>query len=232
MKRLLVLATIVLAPAGLPPRSLQAQVATVDEGSFTIFQEGKKLGHEDFRIRRMPVSDSTSEYVASAVVAYPGRRLSPDLRTGTRGDPLAYRMESRDGALLKERVSGKIGRGRFSSVRNTPDGESTREYALGEGAVILDDEVFSQYYFVAQAGRTGVVPVVCPRSGSQTSLRIEDRGSARVTVGGSALEARHVVLRDAGGSDREIWVDAQGRLLKVSIPSRGLEAIRDEVPHP
>jgi hypothetical protein len=114
-------------------------------------------------------------------------------------------------------------------VLRTPDGESTKEYALGEGAVILDDEIFHQYYFVGQLGRHGAVPVVVPRLGSQSTMRIEDRGSERVTVGGSSLEARHVVLRGTDG-DRDIWVDARGRVLKVAIPGRGLVAIRDEVP--
>jgi hypothetical protein len=230
MKRLLVAVGLSLGPVVLTPSLSGAQVATVDEGSFTIFQGGTKLGHEDFRIRRLPVTDSTAEYVASAVVAYPGRRLSPDLRTGTRGGPLAYTLESKHDGQLQERVSGQSGRGRFSAVRKTPDGESTKEYALGEGAVILDDEVFSQYYFVAQPGRTGSFAVVCPRSSSQTTLRIEDRGRDRVRVGGASVDARHIVLHEASGHDREVWVDSRGRVLQVSIPSRDLTAIRDELP--
>jgi hypothetical protein len=230
MKRLLALAGLALAPVALAPALASAQVATVDEGSFTIFQRGARLGHEDFRIRRMPVTDSTSEYVASAVVAYGGRRLSPDLRTGTRGGPLAYTLESKTGAQLQERVSGQVGRGRFSAVRKTADGESSKEYALGEGAVILDDEVFSQYYFVGQGGRPGSFSVVCPRCSSQTTGRMEDRGSERLTIGGTAVDARHLVLHDAVGGDRELWVDARGRVLKVAIPSRDLIAIRDEAP--
>jgi hypothetical protein len=232
MKRFLVAAGLTIGPVVLASSPASAQVATVDEGSFTIFQRGTRLGHEDFRIRRMPVTDSTAEYVASAVVAYPGRRLSPDLRTGTRGGPLAYTLESKNGSLLQERVSGQFGRGRFSAVRKTPDGESTKEYALGEGALILDDEVFSQYYFVAQPGRTGSFAVVCPRSSSQTTLRIEDRGSDRVRIGGTAVDARHIVLHEAAGHDREVWVDSRGRVLQVSIPSRDLMAVRDELPRP
>jgi hypothetical protein len=230
MKRLLAVAGLSVASLTLTPGTARAQVATVDEGSFTIYQRGAKLGHEDFRIRRMPVTDSTNEYVASAVVAYPGRRLSPDLRTGTHGGPLAYTLESKNGQLLQERVSGQFGRGRFSAVRKTPDGESTKEYALGEGAVIIDDEVFSQYYFVGQPGRSGSFAVVCPRCSSQTTLRLEDRGSERLTIGGTAVDARHVTLRDAGGLDREVWLDGRGRVLKVAIPSRDLTAVRDELP--
>jgi hypothetical protein len=178
----------------------------------------------------MPVTDTTSEYVASAVVAYSDRRLAPDLRTGTRGEPLAYRVESRTGTTMHERLSGQSGRGRFSAILKTPDGESTKEYALGEGALILEDEVFSQYYFVAQAGRNANVPVVVPRRGSQSTMHIEARGDETVKIGGVNVSARHVLLRDAGGADREVWVDAQGRVLKVSIPSRNLTAVRDELP--
>ncbi len=225
MKRLLLAAALAFAPS-----VTLAQVSIVDEGSFTIYQGGARLGHEDFRIRRMPVTDTSSEYVASSVVAYNDRRLAPDLRTGTRGEPLAYRVESRTGTTMHERLSGQTGRGRFSAVMKTPDGESTKEYALGEGALILEDEVFSQYYFVAQAGRNATVPVVVPRRSSQSTMHIESRGDEAVKIGGVSVPARHVMLRDAGGNDREIWVDSQGRVLKVSIPSRDLVAVRDEVP--
>lgn len=61
-------------------------------------------------------------------------------------------------------------------------------------------------------------------------MRIEHRGSASVTIGGQAIAARALVLVDPSGGNREIWVDAQGRVLKVAIPSRGILALREEPP--
>ena len=72
--------------------------------------------------------------------------------------------------------------------------------------------------------------MVVPHRNVQVMMRIEDRGPASVTVGGQSLPGRALVLIEPGGANREIWVDAQGRVLKVAIPSRGITALRDEPP--
>ena len=48
--------TLLLAASlvALPAAPLAAQVATVDEGSFTITRGGESLGREEFGIRRTP----------------------------------------------------------------------------------------------------------------------------------------------------------------------------------
>jgi hypothetical protein len=38
------------------------------------------------------------------------------------------------------------------------------------------------------------------------------------------------VLSEPGSGDRDLWVDAAGRVLKVAIASRGLVAQRNEPP--
>jgi hypothetical protein len=207
-----------------------AQVVTVDEGSFTISQNGREIGREQFRIRRTPTVDGGATYVASATVAYGDHRLSPDLSTDVRGAPLAYRVETRVGTDTQERLTAQVGRGRFSALVKTPKGESLKEYVVADGALILDDEVFHQYYFLAQANRTGSVPVVIPRRNTQVMVRVTAKGTDAVQVGGRTLDARRVELAEPGGATRDSWVDAQGRVLKVSLPARGIVALRDDPP--
>jgi hypothetical protein len=219
--------------ASLPVAPLAAQVATIDEGSFTISRNGNAVGREEFSIRRTPGGEGGSVYVASATVSYDGRRLSPALRADAAGSPLAYQVEVRVGSEVQERLTGQVGRGRFSALTKTPRGESAKEYVVSDGALILDDDVFHQYFFLAHSARAGgaIVPVVVPRRNAQLSMRIEERGAESVTVGGRALDARHLVLHEgAGGPERDVWVDAQGRVLKVAIASRGVVALRDEPP--
>jgi hypothetical protein len=223
------LALLIALPAG----RAGAQVATADEGSFTITREGRPAGREEFSIRRTPGGESGTTYVASATVSYTDRRLSPALRADAGGSPIAYQVEVRVGSEVQERLTGQVGRGRFSALTKTPRGESSKEYVVSDGALILDDDVFHQYFFVAQGGRAGSVPVVVPRRNAQLTMRIEERGTEELSVGGQRLSARHLVLRDAaGGADRDIWVDAQNRVLKVEIPSRSVVALRDDAPRP
>lgn len=209
--------------------SLPAQVVTVDEGSFTISRAGQQVGREEFRIRRTPGAGG-DEYVASATVSYDNRRLAPDLRADTRGAPLAYRLEVRVGAETEERLTGQVARGHFSAQLKTPRGESAREYVVSEGALVLDDDVFHQYYFVALGDRGGAVPVVVPRRNVQVTMHVQDKGPSPVDVGGRTLPATHLVLSEPGGGDRDLWVDAAGRVLKVAIASRGVVALRNEPP--
>lgn len=208
-----------------------AQVAVVDEGSFTITQNGTRIGREDFRIRRTPAGDASVNFVASATVSLGARQLAPDLRTDTHGGLVAYRVEVRSGAAMQERLKGAVERGLFSAVLTTARGEAAREYMVSDGAVILDDDVYHQYYFVTtQAARGAVLPVVVPRRNVQVTMRVESQGSEAVTVGGRSMAATHLVLTEPGGASRDLWADAQGRVLRVGLPSRGIVAERDEPP--
>jgi hypothetical protein len=210
------------------PSSAPAQVVTVDEGSFTITRNGQPAGREDFRIRSTPAAGA-AEYVASATVSLGDRRLSPDLRADARGAPIAYRLETRAGGDTEERLTGQVGRGRFSAQLKTARGESTREYVVSDGALVLDDDVYHQYYFIAISGRTGAVPVVVPRRNVQVTMRVQRQGTEAVDVGGREIDATHLVISEPGG-DRHVWVDGRGRVLKVTVPARGIIVQRDEPP--
>jgi hypothetical protein len=206
---------------------LAAQSAVVDEGSFTITRGRDRIGREDFIVRRTS-SPGGDVLVASATVSYNGRRLSPALRADSTGAPLAYQVEVRTGTDIAERLVGQVGRGRFSARVRTPQGESAKEYIVSNGALVLDDDVFHQYYFVARRTDGGSIPVVIPRRNVQVTMRVEQAGSEPVTVGGRQIAARHIVLRGPSGDDRHIWADAQGRVLQVRVGD--VTALRDEAP--
>ena len=209
---------------------LSAQVTTVDEGSFSIMRGGERIGREEFTIRRTPGAEGHPVLVASATIAYDQRRIAPALRTDSAGAPIAYALEVRAGTEIQEQLKGAVRSGRFSSVTRTQRGESAREYIVTDGALILDDEIFHQYYFVARAVRAGGIPVVVPRRSAQVMMRVEDGGAATVTIGGRALAARRLTLREPGGARRDILVDAQGRVLQVELPGAGIVATRDDPP--
>lgn len=207
--------------------ALPSQVEIVDQGRFVITRDGRRIGTEDFVIRRAPGAGG-DVYTGTATVAYSDRRLAPALRTDPQGSPLAYQMEIRVGPEVQESLRGQIGRGRFSARVRTPGGESAKEYIVSDGAIILDDEVFHQYYFLGMTARTGSVPVVIPRRNEQVTMRVAAGGSESVEVGGTRVTARHLEIKDPGGATRDVWLDSQGRVLKVTI--NGVTATRDELP--
>ena len=209
------------------PSVLPGQVQVVDQGRFVITENGRRIGTEDFVIRRAPGAGG-DVFTGTATVAYSDRRLAPALRTDPKGAPLAYQMEIRVGPDVKESLRGQIGRGRFSARVRTPGGESAKEYIVSDGAIILDDEVFHQYYFLGVSARTGSVPVVVPRRNEQLTMRVTAGGSETVEISGARVSARRLEVHDPGGTTRHVWLDSQGRVLKVTID--GVTATRDELP--
>jgi hypothetical protein len=220
-------ATLLAVPAAAP-----SQVTVVDEGSFTISRSGTKIGRETFTIRRTP-GPGGDVYVANATVEFDAERLSPALRADDSFAPLAYQLEVRSNGEVRERLRAIVGRGRISAQVKTATGESTKEYIVADGALVLDDNVFHQYYFLARrASKSGsaTVPVVVPQRNTQVVMRVSTQGNDAVSIGGRSVAAKVLVLTEPGGGTRHIWVDDQGRVLKVVLDARGITALRDEPP--
>lgn len=215
-----------LALAGLAA-PLSSQVATLDEGSFVITVNGARVGREDFRIRSTPGANGP-EIVATATVSYADRRVLPQMRADKNGVPVQYVVEVKNGPSVGERVTGMVGRGRVSAHLRTPRGESANEFVVSPGALVIDDDVFHQYYFLVK--RSGPVSVIVPRENAQVTMRVSAAGTETVSIGGTSIEAKRFNIADPGGADREVWTDGTGRVLKVAIPSRGIVALRDDPP--
>jgi hypothetical protein len=169
--------------------------------------------------------------VANATVTFDTERLAPALRTDTSFSPLAYEVEVRSGANV-ERLRGRIGGGRFSAQLKSAKGESSKEYIVSDGALILDDDIFHQYYFLVQRARGGsaTIPVVIPRRNLQETMRIQAGANEQVRVGTTSVEARHYSIQEPSGATRDVWADAQGRILKVQLDGGKITATRDELP--
>ena len=201
----------------------------IDEGSFTISRNGQTIGREQFSIRSSPGTLGTT-YTAYGTTTYSDRRLDPRLVTDAEGAPMRYEVETRVGPERQQLLSGQVQRGRFSARTQTPRGMSAREYIVADGALILDDDIFHQYFFVARADRSGTVPVVVPRRNVQVAMQVEVKGFERLTIGGTPIEARRLAVIEPNGDTRDVWVDGQGRVLRVAIPARGVVAQRDDPP--
>jgi hypothetical protein len=208
-----------------------AQVATVDEGSFTVTRGAATLGREEFKIVRQ--SGGGAAFVARATGAYGDRRVLPVLQTDAEGVPERYQVEVRRGAAVEQRVSGQAAGAHFRAQTQGESGEAAREFLLEPGTVLLDTDLFHQYYFIVRragtAGATTRVVALAPRRGDQAPLSVTDAGAEAVTIGGQPVAARHYVLTGAAGR-RDVWADEQGRVLRVVLSAEGTEALRTAPP--
>lgn len=225
MKRLPLLALICVASTALPAQG----VKTLDRGSFTITVSGQRVGREDFTISGTPGANGM-EYLSKATVVYGDKRMNPSLWSDSSGIPSRYTIEVKGTSGSSERWMGRIGRGRVSAQIDNARGPSEREYVVTDGAVLVDDDVFHQYFFVAQRAGKPSIPIVIPRRNAQMVLKSSESGSEKLTVGAASIEAKHLVFTEPSGATRDVWVDANGRVIKVAIPARNVVALRDDPP--
>ena len=120
---------------------------------------------------------------------------------------------------------------RFVALIRTTAGEQEREFRAREGAVLLEENVAHQYYFaVSLADEPGEgVPVVDPRGSDQPRLEVVSASAEALRVGAQTVEARHIRMT-LSGVERSVWVDRDGRVLRVEVPSTGYRAERTEPP--
>jgi hypothetical protein len=215
----------------LPLGSVRAQSsAVVDEGTFMVTRNGAPFGRESFRIVRAPAPGGQI-FRATGDCALGDTFVRTNLGTDSAGVPVSYATELRQRDQIVERLEGRGRPGRFSVLVQTKSGEAAREYLLNKGALLIDDDVFHQFYFVpiAAAKREQLI-VIAPRAAQQGQFRLVERPNETVDIAGRSISSRHFALTGNGGSSREVWVDEKGRLLKVAIPDKGLVALRDDPP--
>jgi hypothetical protein len=228
LRSLLLLALAPLAVAG----TASAQTETEDQGTFQVLVGGRPVGTEDFSITQTG-SGENAEIVATGRVRLqlPAGTLDlgPRLRTtGFQAQPVSYEVTI--GGTSPQKIVGTLGNGRFSTRIVTQSGEQLREYLASSGAIVLDDGVAHQYYFLARRMRAGRVPVIIPRENRQAMATVTSRGEERVQLGSKSPSLYHLVIDIPGGGERHVWVDALSRVVKVEIPDRDYSAVRTVVP--
>lgn len=221
----------VIALSGLlGAQAVSGQAVTLDEGSFRLLVRGQESGTETFSIRRNGTGEGAVVIAAGRVVSG-GQEINTQLQTtGSALRPTAYEIKIQGPDA--QQIAGRVVGNRFSARISSAAGEMMREYPAGDGAVVVDDGLAHQYWFLAQRVSTqgGRVPVIVPRLSRQVTAVVTNRGAEPVTVGGTRLSARRLVVEMQGLPERHVWVDDSGRVLRLEIPSRNFVAERAAAP--
>ena len=214
--------------------SADARTVTLDEGSFRLSIAGKEVGTETFSIRQSGAGEGAVIIAVGRVVLDGSGRaqeLSSELQVGGRSlRPAAYEVRVQGNGA--ERITGRVVGSRFSAQIVSAAGESMREYLAGDGAVLADEGVAHHYYFLAKrldAGATRI-PIIIPRQNRQVTAQVSAAGSERIAVAGQSIDARKINVAPAGGTARTVWVDAEGRVLRLEIPGSDIVAQRVQAP--
>lgn len=235
MKIRLALASLVAVGSAFAPFATAAQTVTLDEGTFTLYRGESQVGTESFAIRRSGTGED-AVIVANATVEMelPGgmRTMAPALEaTGREMALSAYQMKV-SGSQEAE-VYLTLSGSRFVARITTEAGEREQEFRASPGALLLEEGVAHQYYFLRPIldDLPTQVPVIMPQEGSQLQMQVSSLGQETLRIGGEPIGARHLRL-EAGGEVREVWVDGEGRVLRLVIPASSFRAEREAPPGP
>lgn len=214
---------------------MAAQPVPLDVGSFTITLGGQRVGREQFSLHQVASNDGATIEVRSEA-AIGDRRTAMRLEADSAGTPVRYSIEERRGAEQSLRLGGQRLRGRFATLARSSSGEAAREYLLRPGAVVVEDDGVVQYALLVRkrmlaAGQGITLPSLTPVANAQGAVRIVVEADAdTVTIAGARRVARRWRIVTTSGEVRLVWAERDGQLLRLQIPSRGLEAVRDDVP--
>jgi hypothetical protein len=214
--------------------ALVALQGPLDEGTLIVRQDTVEIAREAFRLTPARsgvgwtlVSTVRYDRTRPVVVLDPIVELGPDSNPTT----LEYTVADPRAPL---RILGQLTRGRFRVRLLGRRTERAREFPAPLPAALLDDSVYVLYLPVTWLARTrpGPVPVTAlfPRAGRREHLSVLDLGVEATTLNRDPASLRHITA--TGGENRlvHIWVDADGRLAKLEIPSRRLSAERQPAP--
>jgi hypothetical protein len=207
-----------------------AQTVRLDEGTFRLMVGGREVGTETFSIRQNGVGPDAVIIAQGRVVLESGEVMA-NVQVGGAGlRPVAYDLELRGGDA--RRIRGSVSGSRAAARTTSAAGETMREYLVTDGAVVLDDGVAHHYYFIAMRAAAGAtqVPIMIPRESRQAQARIVQAGEESISAGGATVRARRLNIEPAGGEARSVWIDAEGRVLRVEVPARNLVAVRTALP--
>lgn len=222
--------TAALALAALAAAPAAAQTAVVDEGSFRLSIRGTPVGTETFAIRRSGAGDAATHVAQGRIALETGEQTRALLQIEGPGlRPSAYQIEVT--GPEKQSIRGQAAGNRFRATIVSTAGETMREYIASEGAIVLDDGVAHQYFFLGRlADDGGRVPVIIPRQSRQVSATVSPGGTETIRVAGTQVTARRVVVEPTGLARRIVWFDDAGRVLRLEIPDDSYVAERSTLP--
>lgn len=206
------------------------QTVRLDEGTFRILVDGREVGTETFSLRQNGTGSDAVVIAQGRVVLESNETTANVQLAGTGLRLVAYDVEL-SGAEAR-RIRASITGNRASARTLSGAGETMKEYLVSDGAVLLDDGIAHHYYMIAQRADAGArsTPILIPRESRQVQATITVAGQESVSVGGSTVTARKLIVQPEGGAARNVWVDSQNRVLRVEIPSRNYVAVRTALP--
>jgi len=247
MRPLLVLLVSLCLLAQATPASKNASAdknsksgAVVDEGTFAVFQNGHQVATETFSIRQMPTESVTVSKIeldsgqpdgvlkqSAKLILLPDGRLSH----------YEYTRESPGRSQLTVEPAEH-----FLQLRGEVNGKKIDEpFFLSPTAFVLDDYFFATreillWAYLASSCKPPAAggtcefsrrryPILVPERATSSQVFIEFKGFEDAPLNGRPQHLRHFLMTTEG-PDWHLWLNADQKLLRISVPDTGIEVLR------
>jgi len=212
---------LLAAIQGAPPPPL-------DAGSFVVRRDTVEIAREEFRLFAGRPAGGWSLAATTRYGFGPqGVMLAPILEVAADSTPLALEYAVGD-PRDPVRILGQTGHSRFTLRYLGRARERAREVPAAPNTVVLDDSVFALYLFAAWLARPapGRLTAILPRGPRLEALTVQDLGVQPTTLNRDPTTLRHVAITGGTAGPAHLWLDREGRLVKVELPERHVVAER------
>jgi hypothetical protein len=221
---------LTVALSGLAIVPALGQGIVVDEGGFQISIDGSPVGNETFVIRRAAAGREDQVFATGVVTldTPDGRQEVRPLLSATPPDGVAasYQVRVTGPGSLEVRLN-RDGR-RYLARITSEIGSEDREFPARPDTRVLEQGVAHHYYVLRDLRVGDEVHVLEPRTRRELTLMTVGRTDVEIRIGGNVVDARRIELAD-GEDHRLVWLDRQGRVLRVEVPAERYAAERTDV---
>jgi hypothetical protein len=211
---------------------LQAPTGVIDQGVLVVRRDSQEIARETFHLLERHPGDPASGWLLEANARWAGTAgyatvFAPVVELTPDSAPVALAFDVTANGK-SQHITGQPGPGRFTLRYVAPGLERAREVAAGPQIVVADDSVFSLYLFAAWHARSAptTVTAIFPRTAGRVTLTVTDRGVEATTLNRDPATLHHVLITGGPMGPVHVWLDAEGRLMKVEAPDQTLRAER------
>lgn len=230
-----VLVSSVLATAGSKTVKSSGDATLVDAGSFGVFQSGRRIATETFRVEQRPeYSTTTSDLKLSD-----GSEQTSELQLWSNGNLRRYVWRS----TSPEKAESVLESGDQVLTQHIKMGSEKPQdipYILPASTIVLDDYFFVHRELLAwRYLGSGCPPgeskcqllrsqmgIIVPRQHTPATVTIEYVGREQVIVRGTQQELNRFDLK-SDDQTWQLWLDNQHKLVRILIASANTEVVRD-----
>jgi hypothetical protein len=203
-----------------------------EEGTYKILVAGVEVGSEKYAIATTAEGTSSTSVLdfrnpaGSPQKLHFESQLEMDPQFRPRNYRLATDVDGTRGFLVAQFGANQV------MFEYGGQGQPHKSGVLvGADYTLLDTNIFHHFIFLARrydfGGKEKVQrrEVVIPQESESGFLKVSEVGRETVLVGSKRHDAHHLKL-DSGAKLIDLWVDRQGIVHKIAVPTQGIEILR------